>query len=128
MVSRAWAVKVPIALLSITMFACGGAAPPVKLSAAAKSVRVKKADPPSNCQEIGPVTATHGDGCGNFGKKGDYEGAYALLKNSAAAKGANYVRLDKMQEPYTDGKCSVNEFILQGVAFDCPAPPAPAAE
>jgi hypothetical protein len=100
--------------------------PPV--SNAASKVTIRKGDPSDEYQEIGPLTATNGSGCGGFGELGTYEGAMAEMKNRAAAMKADYVRLDLAKEPYLAPNCRVNEYILRGVAFKRGVPkPAAAA-
>lgn len=89
------------------------------LSAAGSYVKVIKSDPAGNCQEVGPLEGISGSGCGGFGSKGTYEGSYTQLKNNAADRGANVVRIDAQSEPHLTGGCFDNKFTLRGVAFKC---------
>jgi hypothetical protein len=95
---------------------CATAAVP-QVSGAAKNVQIRKSDPPSGYVEVAPISASHGGGCGGFGELGTYEGALAMLKNTAAELRADYVRLDVATEPYMAPGCRVNEYVLRGVAF-----------
>jgi hypothetical protein len=97
------------------------------VSNAASKVTIRKGDPSDEYQELGPLTATNGSGCGAFGELGTYEGAMAEMKNRAAAMKADYVRLDLAKEPYLAPNCRVNEYALRGVAFKRVGAPKPAA-
>jgi len=79
----------------------------VVVSPGAGEVRTGKADPGEGYQELGPVTATHGGGCGMFGHKGSYEGATALIKQKAALMGADYVQIYQIVEPHPEIGCGV---------------------
>jgi hypothetical protein len=59
--------------------------PPVQGPAAA--VKIGKSDPTPDMQEIGPIEARNGSGCGAFGELGSYDGALAVLRNNAATMG-----------------------------------------
>jgi hypothetical protein len=98
--------------------------PPVQGPAAA--VKIGKADPTPDMQEIGPIEARNGSGCGAFGELGSYEGALAVLRNNAATMGADYVQIFTMREPYSDGRCRHNDFTIRGIAFRSAKVPAPA--
>ena len=98
----------------------GCSAAPVAVTPAGATVTIGRSDAADGCTEIGPIEVSHGHGCGGFGAEGDYAGAYAMLKNEAADRGANYVRLDQQVPPYSDGHCAHNEFTMRGVAFRCP--------
>jgi S1-C subfamily serine protease len=81
------------------------------------TVRIGKAEPSGNAQELGPVTGTDGAGCGLFGYRGTPERAYMKLKDNAAALGANYVQIYSIAEPYMSGGCFVNVFTISGMAY-----------
>jgi hypothetical protein len=89
--------------------------PPVEGPAAA--VKIGKSDPTPDMQEVGPIEANNGSGCGAYGALGSYEGALAVLKNKAATMGADYVQIFTMREPYSDGGCRHNDFTIRGIAF-----------
>ncbi len=59
----------------------------------------------------------HGTGCGLFGSQGNFEGAYALLRNEGLRVDADYVQIMTAVEPYSDGQCAHNEYKLTGVAY-----------
>lgn len=111
---------IPLWLILGALLACGGAAPEAKLADGAEGVKLGKADAPPGAIEIGPVEATHGHGCGMYGEEGNFEGAYALLRNEGARVDADYVQIMTATEPYSDGKCGHNEYKLTGVAYKVP--------
>jgi hypothetical protein len=71
------------------------------------NVRVERADPPENCEQISVLSA-YASNTGN-----DDESVREKLRNQAAISGANYVRLDKL-----GGSSSLKEYT--GTAFKCP--------
>ena len=78
------------------------------VSARGAEVRLMKADPAADCQEVGQVEGFfNGDG-----KEKSSEGAKAILRNKAAERGANYVRLETTNAEGTN---------WAGTAFKCPA-------
>jgi hypothetical protein len=99
--------------------------PPVQGPAAA--VKIGKSDPTPDMQEVGPIEARNGSGCGVYGALGTYEGALAELKNKAASMGADYVQVFTMREPYSDGSCRHNDFTIRGLAFRTGKKTAPAS-
>jgi hypothetical protein len=108
--------------LALGSSACGGAA--ATLVPGAERVVVHKGDAPADAVEVGPVEATDGNGCGAFGTRGTYAGAYIQMRNAAYQLGANFVRIDSIEQPHMDpnprASCFHNEFTLLGVAFKLP--------
>lgn len=105
------------AILGLVVIAgCATASVP-RLSPAAQEVRTGKGDPPGEMQELGPVEATNGSGCGGFGERGTYEGAMVVLRNKAASLGATYVQIFTMSEPHREPGCHVNAFVIRGTAY-----------
>lgn len=88
---------------AVALVACGGGA----LTQAGAQVQLMKGDPPPTCKEVGSVSGyTIGP---------DYqERNKNKLRNEAAAKNANYVRLEQND---SDGNAS-------GTAYKCSEPPA----
>lgn len=84
------------------------------------SVRVAKSDAPLDFVEVGPIDVSDGEGCGVFGTRGTYEAAYALLKQKAAARGADYVQIMDIQEPYLSGNCAVNTYLITATLYRSP--------
>jgi len=92
-------------ILVLASAACGGS-----LSQAGAQVKLMKNDPPPGCAEVGGVSGyTVGP---NY-----QERVKNKLRNDAADRGANYVRLETLT---SDGNAS-------GTAFKCPDAPAVAA-
>ncbi len=74
----------------------------VQLSEAGVKVKLMKSDPPSGCEEVSAVSA--------YSVGPNYqESLKNKLRNQAAEKGANYVRLDMLE---SNGNAS-------GTAFKC---------
>lgn len=88
------------ALLLVMLTACGPA-----LSEAGAGVKVMSADPPPNCTEIGHVS-------GSLARRDRAERAKNEMRNRAAEKGANYVRLEGVDSAYGSS--------ANGTAFKCP--------
>ena len=80
----------------------GGACAP-KLSVNGQLVKIAKAEPPQGCTEVGMVSAPSY-------VSGLEERTYTTLKNAAAEKGGNYVRLDSIN--------SAGQYTA--TAFKCP--------
>ena len=76
-------------------------------TAGGKNVRVERAEPPANCEQISVISA-YASNTGN-----DDESVREKLRNQAAASGANYVRLDKL-----GGSNTLKEYT--GTAYKCP--------
>ena len=86
------------------------------LSPAAQSVRIG-GDPPSGARLVGPISATHGNGCGIANQRGTEEGATAALREAAARRGATFVKVTKTIKPYPGHDCFHQEFTLEGLAY-----------
>ncbi len=71
------------------------------------NVRVESADPPPSCEQISIITAS-GSNTGD-----DDATVRQKLRERAAARGANYVRLDKL-----GGSSTLKEYT--GTAYRCP--------
>jgi len=80
----------------------------VILSDSARAISVMKADPPSNCVEVGSMV---GYGGGMFQKGNWLDNSKIDLKNKAAELGANYIRLETINEYYR---------TTSGTAYKCP--------
>ena len=115
-------IKTLILLITTLALVSGCAAAQVTLIPGAERVVLHKGDAPRNAVEVGPVEVTHGYGCGAFGAKGTYTGAYQVLRNKAWRLGANFVRIDVITRPFMNTRqgCFDNRFILLGVAFRVP--------
>lgn len=110
------------AILVLAVTACGvpapGFAPVPPASARAAEVTIAKSDPPPVATDLGPLEAVHGYNCGAYGREGTFEGAMIMLRNAAAARGANYVMLVATISPHLiTTYCFDNRFVLQGIAY-----------
>ena len=88
-----------------------------QLTTAGTVVATGKSDPAPGTQELGPIEASNGSGCGWFGARGNFEGAMVDLRNRAAAMGANYVQIFTLTEPHGSGFCFIDAFTIRGLAF-----------
>jgi hypothetical protein len=79
---------------------------PAALTPGGAQVKLMKADPPADCEDIGSVS---GQGFG-----GDDDDAKIAMRNAAATRGANYVRLDSVKT----SKSGPAQYA--GTAFRCP--------
>src|SRR5690606_16748028 len=82
-----------------------------------RAIQTGTRDATHGLEEVGPIEVSNGSGCGGFGRKGSYEGAYAMLRNRAAEMGATYVKITQQEAPYADGSCMHNEFTIRGIAY-----------
>lgn len=80
-------------------------------------VVVSTLSPPAPANNLGSIVAIDGIGCGLLGFLGNRENAVYIMKQKAVQHGANYVQILKTKEPYSDGQCRHNEFVLEGNAF-----------
>jgi hypothetical protein len=101
------------------------------LSPAAQGIQVSSTDPPAGAHLIGPISATHGNGCGIANQRGTEAGATAALREAAARQGATFVKIIKTVTPHPGHDCFHQEFTLEGLAYrvgesnpvPVPAPP-----
>lgn len=88
----------------ISVFALFSACTTPALNPAATNVKIMKSDPPAGCQDLGGV-----DSVGEMTEKTGAEFARIRIRNKAAEKGANYVRID----------AATND-TLSGTMYKCP--------
>ena len=115
MTARFFRLLARASLLSIG--ACNGVAAVPALSPQSQQVRVEERDPPPGATALGAIAVTHGQGCSFSGDNGTREGATALLKDAAAKRGANFVQVTKVVEPYSGHDCYHREFKMEGLSF-----------
>jgi len=101
----------------LSLAACNGVAAVPASSPPAQQVRVENREPPAGAMPLGAIAVTHGQGCSFTGDRGTREGATALLKEAAAKRGANFVQVTKVIEPYSGHDCYHREFKLEGLAY-----------
>ncbi len=101
----------------LTLNACNGIAAVPAVSPQAQLVRVEERDPPDSATPLGEIEVTHGQGCSFSGDRGTLEGATALLKESAVQRGANFVKITKVTEPYSGHDWYHREFKLAGLSY-----------
>ena len=97
--------------------ACNGNAAVPPLSPQAQQVRVENSEPPAGATSLGAIRATHGQGCSFTGDRGSLAGATALLKEAAVQRGANFVQITHLTEPYSGHDCTHREFKIEGLAY-----------
>ncbi len=96
---------------SLAASALGACLPTVTASPEGRQVKLMKADPPAACEELGDVEGSDSA----FTESGvNHESAKARLKNAAASKGANYVRMETAEK-------SGATLRLHGTAYRCPS-------
>jgi hypothetical protein len=116
-------------VVSVALVVAGCSAADVLVAPDASRVQVGTRPPVGPHEQVGAVTATHGGGCGLYGRRGTYEGAVAILRNKAARLGANYVQVLRVTEPHLEGLCMYQGFVIDGMAYRTThaggSPPAP---
>ena len=106
-------MRIPnIVILLVATFLYGCAAPEIKMSSGASTVKVAKSDPPDNYSEIGPITAIDGEGCGGFGYRGTYNRAVIRLKNKTYKMDGDYVQIFSLTEPHFRPGCFDNIYKI----------------
>lgn len=89
------------------------------------SVEIGRGDPGTGFEQVGTVSGRHGEGCGDFGYRGTFEGAAATLKRDAARLGADYVSIYQVIPPhFVNEFCFNNEFVIEGMAYRRETPAA----
>ena len=81
---------------------------PIVLTAGGSAVQLMKADPPPGCAEVGPARGEFSNGEDTAAR---LEDAKRDMRNKAADKGANYVRMEAIL-PLGQG--------VTGTAYKCP--------
>ena len=114
-VTPRWLFPALAGLLSLS--ACNGVAVVPPISPQAQQVRVEDDEPPAGATALGAIKVTHGKGCSFTGDKGTREGATALLREAAAQRGANFVRVTQVIEPYSGHDCVHREFQMEGLSY-----------
>lgn len=108
----------PLVILAVlSLFACGVRLPAEPTTPEGLAVDIGEDDAPRGLYEIGPIEVQHGRGCGMYGRRGTYEGAYALLRNEAARMGATYVKITEQIGPHGVEGCFVNGFVIRGILY-----------
>ncbi|HYP78136.1 MAG TPA: hypothetical protein VER12_19320 [Polyangiaceae bacterium] len=97
--------------------ACNGTAVVPAISPGAQQVQVEDHEPPAGATALGEIKVTHGKGCSFSGDSGTREGATALLREAAAQRGANFVQVTQVVEPYSGHDCVHREFTISGLSY-----------
>jgi len=108
----------------VSLAACNGLAKVQPISPQAQQVRVEESDPPAGATPLGELKVMHGQGCSFTGDQGTREGATALLREAAAQRGANFVKVTKVIEPYSGHDCVHREFKMEGLSYRLAGTPA----
>ncbi len=101
----------------LILVACNGVAAVRPLSPQAQLVRVEDSDPPPGATPLGAIEVTDGQGCSFTGDRGTRAGATALLRESAVRRGANFIKITKVTEPYSGHDCYHREFKMEGLGY-----------
>ena len=134
-----WLLSFAGGSLVLSLPACLNNASVPPLSPTEQGVRIDSGDPPPGARLVGPISATHGNGCGITNPRGTEEGATALLRAEAARRHITFVKLTNTKKPYPGHDCFHQEFTLEGLGYSTDgikttatpavssAPPAPIA-
>ena len=112
------------ALSIAAIAACQAATPAV--SPEGLAVQVSDHPAPPTARPLGPVTATHGRGCGLSGEQGSRDQALALLREEVASEGGDYVQITSVVTPHLENGCYANQIVLRGQAWRVAPGPVPA--
>lgn len=115
-----------LAILVLTSSACSVPRTLPALSPRAQLVRVEKAEPPAGARLVGPIEVTDGKGCGIGGDLGTPEAATFSLKEAAAQRGIQFVKVTRVEKPYSGHDCYHQEYTIRGLGYALPEP-APSA-
>lgn len=108
---------VRFALVIASLLLAGCTAAQVAVAPDAARIQVGTQPPRGLYEQLGAITAKHGGGCGVYGTRGDYEGAYTILRNKAAQLGADYVQVLRVTEPRLEGFCMNQSYVIDGIAY-----------
>lgn len=111
-------MRIALASIIVASLLLGGCtASEVRTSPSSMHVQVGSSSPGAGYVQIGPITAIHGGGCGLYGSEGNYEGAMTILRNKAAAMGADYVQILSQEGEHMTGMCLDRAYTISGYAF-----------
>ncbi len=117
--------RIALGLLAILVLTSSACSVPRTLP-----VRVEKAEPPAGARLVGPIQVTDGKGCGIGGDLGTPEAATFSLKEAAAQRGMQFVKVTRVEKPYSGHDCYHQEYTIHGLGYALPEPepePAPSA-
>jgi putative oligomerization/nucleic acid binding protein len=116
-------------LLGVVVVLVAGCAAkkPLEPAPGAETVRVETSHPGPAFFELGPVSGTDGQGCGDDGVRGKRDRAVASLMKNAFAMGGTHVQVMALYEPRQFGDCFVNIYRVSGTAYRQAKPVAAAA-
>lgn len=101
----------------LLLMSCNGVATVPPISPQSQQVLIEDRDPPAGATPLGAIQVVHGQGCSFTGDQGTREGATALLKQAAVARGANFVKVTQVIEPYSGHDCVHREFKMAGLSY-----------
>lgn len=104
-------------VLSLVLSLGSGCAGSVPVVAGAEKIKVVRVAPIGGGERLKELRVVHGSGCGLLGPLGNEQGALTLLRNQAHDAGADYVQITRVVEPYSDGECRHNEYIVEAIAY-----------
>jgi hypothetical protein len=118
--------RILLAAVIVMVSGCAGKKP-VEPAPGAETVRVETSHPGPAFFELGPVSGTDGQGCGDEGSRGKRDRAVASLMKNAFAMGGTHVKVMALYEPRQMGDCFVNIYRVSGTAYR-QAKPAPGGD
>jgi hypothetical protein len=110
-------------LLGMTGCPPGEGAPP--LSPQAQGVTVATSEPPAGARLIGPIFGRDGVDCDILSSTGSEARATAALKEEAARRGINFVKLTRVDKPYSGHDCVHKAYTLRGLGYALASAPPP---
>jgi hypothetical protein len=108
--------RILLAAVIVMVSGCAGKKP-VEPAPGAETVRVETSHPGPAFFELGPVSGTDGQGCGDEGLRGKRDRAVASLMKNAFAMGGTHVKVMALYEPRQMGDCFVNIYRVSGTAY-----------
>src|SRR6185503_6956198 len=108
--------RILIGAVMVLASGCAGKKP-VEPVPGPETVRVETSHPGPAFFELGPVSGTDGQGCGDEGLRGKRDRAVASLMKNAFAMGGTHVQVMALYEPRQMGDCFVNIYRVSGTAY-----------
>ena len=119
------------ALFTLALLGCAPPAPRAS-TPEGDGLRVETSDPPLGARLVGPIEGSDGPDCGLLDARGTEAGARAQLRDAAALRGVDFVKVTQITQPYSDHTCVHKRYRIQGIGYAVaprpirlPPPPPP---